>query len=75
MEKDPSISPELTEALVRFIEYHPAKRFDRNLRKLLLEFLQYEGATEGDYLNDLLFDLEGLFNLLDTIQAEKPVDN
>ena len=70
MEKGPSISPELTEAFVRFIEYHPAKRFDKNLRKLLLEFLQYDGAIEAGYLNDLLFDLEGLFELLDTIQSE-----
>ena len=70
MKKDPSISPELAEAFIRFIEYHPAKRFDKNLRKLLLEFLQYDGAVEAGYLNDLLFDLEGLFELLDAIQSE-----
>ena len=64
----PSLSPALKDELLRFIEYHPAKRFDRNLRKLLLEFLQYKGAIEAEYLNDLLYDLEGLFDLLDAIQ-------
>lgn len=37
--KTPSLSPELTDEVLRFIEYHPAKRFDKNLRKMLIEFL------------------------------------
>lgn len=65
-----SLSPALAEEVLRFIEYHPAKRFDRNLRKLLLEFLQFDGAIEGEYLNDLLYDLEGLFALLEAVQAD-----
>ena len=66
----PSLSPALRDEFLRFIEFHQAKRFDRNLRKLLLEFLQFDGAIEAEYLNDLLHDLEGLFTLLEAIQAD-----
>lgn len=65
-----TLSPRISEEVRQFVEYHPAKRFDKNLRKLLLEFLQFEGAIEAIYLKDLLYDLEGLFALLDAIQAE-----
>jgi hypothetical protein len=61
----------LIEEFKYFIEYHPTERFIRNLRKMLIEFLLYDGATEAVYLNDLLFDLEGLFHLLDEIQNNK----
>ena len=71
--KLPSLSPALTDEVLRFIEYHPAKRFDKNLRKLLIEFLQFDGAIEAGYLDDLLYDLEGLYTLLDAIQAEAEI--
>lgn len=53
---------------MRFIEYHPAARFKKNIRKMLLEFLMTEDGVEKIYLNDLLYDLEGLFELLDVIE-------
>jgi len=68
------LSEELRASFVRFIEYHPATRLSLNLRKMILEFLQYDGAIKASYLNDLLFDLEGLFELLDTIQAAEVVN-
>lgn len=58
-------------ALARFIEYHPPNRFSRNLRKMLLEFLLTQGGDEGVYFKDLLYDLEGLFELLDVIEDVK----
>src|SRR5277367_6420168 len=61
----------LRETFLHFIEYHPAKRFSKNLRSMLLEFLMFEGAIEAIYLNDLLYDLEGLFQLLDVIESEE----
>lgn len=60
-----AIDENLLEALNHFIEFHPPERMSRNLRKMLVEFLQYQGATEAVYLNDLLYDLEGLFHVLD----------
>ncbi len=70
---EPIPSDLLKEEIIRFMEYHPARRFSKNLRNLLLEFLQFDGAMEAGYLNDLLYDLEGLFTLLDAIQAEAEI--
>lgn len=65
-----ALSEPLKEALVHFMEYHPAKRFSKNLRNMLLEFLMFEGATESKYLPDLLYDLDGLFQFLEVMQEE-----
>jgi hypothetical protein len=67
----PIISKAVIAELRSFIEDHPPKRFSRNLRSMLLEFLIYDGATEANYLKDLLYDLEGLFMLLEVILAEQ----
>lgn len=64
------ISQELLEAFERFNEYHPAKRFSRNLRSLLLEFLMYDGSAEAEYLRDLMIDMDGLFTLLDAMEED-----
>lgn len=60
---------QLQEALDSFVENHPINRLTRNLRTMLLEYLQHEGATESLYLQDLLFDLAGLFELLEVIAS------
>jgi hypothetical protein len=60
----------LQEEVVRFMEYHPVNRLNRNLRKMLLEYLMQESALENFYLRDLLYDLEGLFELLDSMEVE-----
>ena len=64
------LSTALQEEFLRFIEYHPPYRFNRNLRKMLLEYLMHEGSLEEFYLKDLLYDLQGLFELLDMIEIE-----
>ena len=65
---DFTVTPRLQEAFVRFLEYHPAKRFSVNLRSWLLEFLMYDGSPEAEYLKDLVVDLDGFFELLDVVQ-------
>lgn len=67
---NPRLSKALTEELVRFIEYHPAKRLSVNLRRMLLEYMMCEGTTENTYISDLLYDLAAFFELLDLIQSE-----
>jgi hypothetical protein len=71
------VSQKLLEQFERFYEYHPARRFSRNLRSMLLEFLMYDGSAEAEYLRDLVIDLDGLFTLLDAMEeeAEQPVGN
>ena len=62
------------EAVVHFREYHPVDRFSRNLRTLLIEFLMYDGAIEANYLQDLLYDMQGLFELLEVMALENEID-
>jgi hypothetical protein len=73
-QKKPILGQAVEEQLIHFREYHPAKRFSRNLRTMLIEFLMYEGATEVNYLQDLLYDLQGLFELLDAIQIQNETE-
>lgn len=65
------VKSDIVEELMRFMEYHPAARVKKNMRKMLLEFLMSEGGVEKIYLNDLLYDVEGLFELLDVIEEEE----
>ncbi|MEI9921300.1 MAG: hypothetical protein WDO14_21325 [Bacteroidota bacterium] len=65
-----TVTPRLQEAFVRFLEYHPAKRFSVNLRSWLLEFLMYAGSAEAEHLYHLIIDLDGLFQLLEIVQDE-----
>lgn len=69
------ISDTLQNELLRFIEYHPAYRFNRNLRKMLLDYLMHESSLEDLYIKDLLYDLQGLFELLDAIEMEGRFEN
>lgn len=66
--KDSVLNKTLEEDFLRFIGQHPAARFKRNLRKMLLEFLMTDDAVEAFHFKDLIYDLEGLFELLDSIE-------
>jgi hypothetical protein len=37
---------------------------------MFLEFLMCDGSIEASYLQDILYDLEGLFDLLEVAQNE-----
>lgn len=63
-----SIDREVASELQQFMRNHSAKRFSKNLRKMLIEFLISDGATEAIYLQELLWDMESLFALLDAIE-------
>lgn len=65
-----NLSTQLRDKLTLFIEQHPAKRVSVNLRRMLLEFLMTDNGVEAMYLNDLLYDLDALFELLEVIQVE-----
>lgn len=64
------LSERLVAEFADFVEYHSAKQFSKNLRKMLIEYLMHERSVESVYLQDLLYDIDGLFDLLDTIEAE-----
>lgn len=46
-------SESLYQHFTHFLERHSAQRLSRNLRTMLLEFLQHDSALEAPYLNDL----------------------
>jgi hypothetical protein len=69
-EKKPVLNKILQEAFIRFLEHHPANRFRKNLRRMLLEHLLYDGARESIFIYDTLVDLDGLFELLDVAEEE-----
>ena len=69
-EKKPVLSKIILEAFVQFLEHHPAKRFRKNLRRMLLEHLLYDGARESIFIYETLVDLDGLFELLDVAEEE-----
>ncbi|HLT71443.1 MAG TPA: hypothetical protein VKZ75_02270 [Cyclobacteriaceae bacterium] len=62
------LTDDLREEFRQFLDFHSAQRLSKNLRKMLLEFLSNDGALETVYLKDLLYDLDGLFDLLDVIE-------
>lgn len=62
------VDQKILEELSRFAEYHPPLRLSKNLRSLLMDFLSYDGAGEAPYLQDLVHDLQGLFEFLEAIQ-------
>lgn len=66
---EPSSVKDLEEKFRVFLEQCPPRRFSRNLRTMLLEFMMTSG-TEAPYVKDLLLDLESLFELLDVIEDD-----
>jgi hypothetical protein len=72
--KEPALTAKLREAVIDFLNYHPAKRLSKNLRRLLIEYLRHQGAMESIYLPETLKDLEGLFDLLDVVEEEWEFD-
>jgi len=73
-EKKPVVGKALQRELLQFAEYHPVNRISRNLRTMLIDFLMYDGAIETSYLQDLLYDLQGLFELFEAIQLDSEVE-
>lgn len=72
--KKPVLTTRLQEAVINFLNYYPAKRLSKNLRRMLVEYLRYQGAVESIYWPETLKDLEGLFDLLDVVEEEWEFD-
>ncbi len=65
------LSPALSEAVLTYFATHHAANLSRNLRHLLLDNLEYElRIGVPAYLDELLWQLSDLFDLLDLAQQE-----
>jgi len=40
---------------------------------MLIDFLMFDGAKDAGYLQDLLYDIDGLFELLDKLESDDEV--
>lgn len=66
-----TLSPALQEAVEKFIEYHNPSRASTNLRNMLMEALKHDLLVEEPYFNDLIHDLDGIFELLSAMDEKK----
>lgn len=57
----------MEEALLTFIEYHPPARVSRVLRRMLVQWLMPDSAVEERDFRDIMYDVEGVFELLDGV--------
>lgn len=65
------LSHTLTEELCTYFATHHAARLSRNLRCMLLDYLAYELRTGVPlYIDELLWQLHDLFELLDVVEEE-----
>ena len=65
MKSKPTLPPALQEEVEWFFEYAPPERLSRNLRKLLLSYLALQQDGHAMNMDDLLTDMQWLFELLD----------
>jgi hypothetical protein len=74
-QETPRLPVAVEEEILRFMDFHRADRFQKNLRRMFLDFLMYQGSFEAVYLRDLVEDLDGLFDLLDVIESVGQTSN
>ncbi|RYE59436.1 MAG: hypothetical protein EOP48_00915 [Sphingobacteriales bacterium] len=64
-------SGKLVEELYTLFYYYPPKQMARNLRKMFLDYAEGElSVGTPDYFNDLIPNLNWLFNFLDVAEEE-----
>ena len=66
--KNSRLSPATKTAFITFLEYTPPARLNRNLRKMMMAWLIAEPGSTPAYYEDLLHDLNNLFELLDAVE-------
>ena len=64
------VSKKLRREFKEFLEYHPAKRVNRNLREVFVNYMQH--TLDGVPLNmdDIIWDVSSLMELLDIAEDE-----
>jgi hypothetical protein len=65
------LSPKLNKELVKFFAVHPPRRVNRNLRRVLLDYLRDQLETGVPlFIDELLWDMYHLFDVLDIATTE-----
>lgn len=66
------LNENVEQAVQSFLEYHDVGEAKRRLRKMLLQYLRTESAVVDREFKDLLYDLDGIFDLLDVMEDQSP---
>lgn len=72
--KSPILSKKLQKETAVFFEYANAGRLSRNLRNLLISYLTLQRDGHSMNMDDLLTDMQNLFDLLD-VAEERAIGN
>jgi hypothetical protein len=72
MEKQARLTKSLKKEFRNFLEYHPPAQFNSDLRRMVLDYVRYElrAGIIPLYLDDFLWRLNDLFDLLDIAAKE-----
>lgn len=60
----------LEKAIIDFVEYHPVKRVNRNLRIVWMEYLEHVLSGCPAQAEDKIYDISSLMELLDAVEDE-----
>ncbi len=69
-EENPKLSKEAIERMEHFFSCHPPKYFNRNLRSLIVDWMDLNNIGEADFQEELLAQLNSFFPVLDFIEDE-----
>jgi hypothetical protein len=69
------LSKEAIEAIEHFFWCCPPKYFGRNLRSMLVDWLEYSSGMEASFREELLSQLMMFFPVLDLIEDEGKFDS
>ena len=75
MNQEPNYSPVLQAEITKFFEFVPPARLSRNLRKLVLTYLSLQKDAHNMDMEELLLDIQLLFDLLDVAGEELAGNN
>ncbi|MBO9730778.1 MAG: hypothetical protein J7623_19210 [Chitinophaga sp.] len=64
------VSKPLKKEFKQFLEYHPAKRVNRNLRRAFVSYIQHTLDGVPLDMDDIIWDISSLMELLDVAEDE-----
>lgn len=74
-EHEPKLSKDAIENLEHFFRCHPPKYFNRNLRSLVVDWMECNNTGAPIFQDELLSQLNSLFPVLDHIEDEGIFDS
>lgn len=64
------LSKELKKQFSEFLEYHPAKRVNRNLREIFMTYASYSLDVVPLNMEEIIWDMQSLMELFDLAEDD-----